>query len=112
MMGAIGKISKEDYLDFKRMFNRKAEKFTNLLDEEIRPILLFKNFGWKTSKVTAKGPGTFSAFYFYDKDPDIHVNKYPNINFNFDEYGITLSFNSDTKSSVNYMLKGSRVGPQ
>jgi len=111
MMGAIGKISSEDYLDFKRMFNRKAEKFTNLLDEEIRPILLFKNFGWKTSKVTAKGPGTFSAFYFYDKDPNIHVNKYPNINFNFDEYGITLSFNSETKSSMNYMLKCIKKNP-
>ena len=105
MMGSIGRISNEDYLDFKRIFNRKTEKFIKLLDKEIQPILSFKKMAWKIAQVTATGPGTFSAFYFYDDDLNIHVNKYPNINFNFDEYGMNLSFNSETKSSMKYMLK-------
>jgi len=105
MMGAIGKISNTDYLDFKRVFNRKTEKFMTLLDKKLQPILSFKNMAWRTANVTSKSPATFSAFYFYDDDKNIHINKYPNINFNFDEYGMNLSFNSEIKSSMKYMLK-------
>ncbi len=82
-----------------------SEKFMTLLDKKLQPILSFKNISWRTANVTSKSPATFSAFYFYDDDKNIHINKYPNINFNFDEYGMNLSFNSEIKSSMKYMLK-------
>jgi len=82
-----------------------SEKFMTLLDKKLQPILSFKNISWRTANVTSKSPATFSAFYFYDDDKNIHINKYPNINFNFYEYGMNLSFNSEIKSSMKYMLK-------
>lgn len=42
---------------------------------------------------------------YHDDDKNIHINKYPNINFNFYEYGMNLSFNFEIKSSMKYMLK-------
>ena len=41
-MDSIRKISYEDFLDFKRLFNRKAEKFMSLLYGQIQSIMNFK----------------------------------------------------------------------
>ncbi|MFC1580066.1 hypothetical protein ACFL4N_04070 [Thermodesulfobacteriota bacterium] len=105
MLGRIGRISDEDYLDFKRMLHKKIEKFMVLLDEDVGPNLDFKNYGWRTAKVNPKGPSIWSAFYFYDDDPDIHVNKYPNLNILFREHGMELSLNAEIQSSMKYVLK-------
>ncbi len=104
MMGSIGQITTEDFLDFKRFFHKKIEKFMHLIDENVQQYLSFKNYDKKIMKITAKDPGGWSAFYFYDDDPNIHVNKYPNINFSYQEYGIELSINSEIQDSVNKVL--------
>jgi len=90
MLGAIGKISDEEYLDFKRLFHRKMEKFMDLLNEEIEPAFQFKTYIYQVGKVNPKSPVIWSAFSFID-DVKTHVNHYPNINFSFSEHGIQLA---------------------
>lgn len=103
MQGWIGKISDEEYLEFKRLFHGKIEKFMNQLDKLIKPAFLFKNYIHKIGPVTSKLPGVWSAFYFFD-DKETRVNEYPNINFSYQEYGIQLSLNAETQASVKKMV--------
>jgi hypothetical protein len=47
---------------------------------------------------------THSGFYFFDEDPKIHINHYPNVNINYDEHFMELTFNAETQSSVKRFL--------
>jgi len=105
MIGSIGKITRDDFLDFKRTFHRKIEKFMTLLDKEIKQEIDFKNYSNKVARVSANIPGVWSAFYFYDDNPDIHVNKYPNLNLIYKEQGIELTLNAEIKTSVERMIR-------
>jgi len=105
MLGAIGRISGEDYLDFKRMLHKKIEKFMVLLDESVGPDLDFKNYGWRFAKVNATDSAVWSAFYFYDDDPEIHVNKYPNLDFIYREQGMELSLHAEIQPSMKCILR-------
>jgi hypothetical protein len=99
-LGLIGKIPSDDYLDHKRIYYGKVEKFMALLQDDIKNSFDFKNFGWKIAKISSKYPGTWAAYYFYDDDPGIGVNDYPNLNFNFREQGIELCVNAEVQKSV------------
>jgi hypothetical protein len=99
----IGKISDEEYLDFKRLFHRKIEKFMSLLSEQIKPVYQFKNYAYHMGKINPKSPVVWSTFYFTD-DEETQVNEYPNINFSYEEYGIQLSLNAETQPSVKKMV--------
>jgi hypothetical protein len=105
MLGSIMTSTEEDYLDFKRMLHRKIEKFTSLLHADVKQSISFKNNQWKVMQVSAKSPGVWSAIYFYDKDPNIHVNRYPNINFIFTEHGMELAVNGEIQSSLSMILR-------
>jgi len=104
MLGSIGKVSSEDYLDFKRAFHKKLEKFKSLLDGEMKPVFDFKNHGTWVSRVSGKFPGSWCAFYFYDDKPKIHVNEYPNVNLSFEEQGVQLSVNAETKPALERVI--------
>ena len=104
MLGSIGKVPSEDYLDLKRMLGKKVEKFMKLLDEAIGPGFWARNNRSRVSKVDAIHPGLWSAFYFYDEEPDIHVNHYPNVNLRYNEGGIELSLNAEIQNSVKHLL--------
>ena len=105
MLGDIGKVSIEDFIDFKRIFMKKVEKFTRNIDNEIKKIIPTKKIKYHIMKGSLNRPGAFSAFYFYDESPDIHINKYPNINFIYNESGIWFTINGEIKSSFKIMLK-------
>ncbi len=105
MLDDIGKVPTEDYIDFKRIFMKKVEKFTKHLDDEIKQIITTKNFKPYIMRSGANIPEAFSAFYFYDESPNIHINKYPNINFIYGEAGIQLTITGEIKSSFNIILK-------
>ena len=53
MLGSMGKISDEDYADFKRLFHRKIFRFMELLKDEVTSSLNFKNFDTYTAKVNS-----------------------------------------------------------
>ncbi len=57
-------------------------------------------------------PEVFSAFYFYDESPDIHINKYPNINFIYDESGIQFTITGEVQSSFNMILRKTTEHPK
>ncbi len=101
----IGKISTEDYLDLKRIMHRKIEKFMIQLYKKVSTELTFKHTFWRVAKVNGKNPWIWSAIYFYDDNPDMHVNHYPNINFNFLPGGIDLSLNAETQNSIRFLLR-------
>ncbi|NUO83376.1 hypothetical protein HUU05_25165 [candidate division KSB1 bacterium] len=103
MLGAIGKMTQEDYLDFKRLFHRKAEKFMALLQDQIKPTLAFKNHDHQVGRVDSRYPVVWSAFYFYDDDKT-HVNEYPNINFIYNEQGMKLSLNAETRPAIDKIV--------
>ena len=44
MLGSLGKVTTEDFIDFKRIFLKKIEKFMVNLEEEIKQILNTENF--------------------------------------------------------------------
>jgi len=104
MLGSLGKIPDEDYADFKRMFHRKISKFMDLLKAEVQPILDFTNFDVYISRLPTQAVGTHSGFYFYDEDPKIHINHYPNVNINYHEHFMELTLNAETQSSVKRFL--------
>jgi len=110
MLGSLGMIPDEDFLDHKRLFHRKMNKFMESLNEKLSPIMSFKNYDWRTAKVLMSS-GTWSAFYFHD-NKNTGVNDYPNINFNYNEHGMMLAFNSEIKKSVNLILKTIKASPE
>ena len=83
-----------------------------LLDDNIEPNFDFKNYGRRVAQITSKHPGVWGAFYFYDDDPDIHVNEYPNVNINFGERGMDLSLNAETKQSVKRIISRIKKNPE
>jgi hypothetical protein len=101
MLDSIGKISDEEYLDYKRIFCKKIDKFMDKLDALVKDDLS----KFKYDKRYTKSSSPWSAFYFYDKENDESVNKYPNININYGPYGIELSLNAGTKSAFSYFLE-------
>ena len=104
MLGWLGKISDEDYTDFKRLFHRKITRFMEHLKTAVEPTLRFKKYNIYISKLPTQSVGTHSGFYFYDADPKIHINPYPNININYREHCIDLNLNSETRASVKPIL--------
>jgi hypothetical protein len=100
MLGSIGKVTTEDFIDFKRIFLKKIDKFMNLLKKDIEPIINTDKF-----KEGLNSPGVFSAFYFYDDGEKTHINKYPNLNFIYDESGIQFTITGEVKSSLKMILK-------
>ncbi len=97
-------MTKEDFIDFKRIFLKKIEKFMNNLNQDIKPIIK-RNYGQYTIKQQLVSPAAFSAFYFYDDNPNIHINMYPNINFIYRENGIQFTITGEIKSSFNMIRK-------
>lgn len=112
MLGSLGKIPDEDYVDFKRMFHRKIIKFMDLLKAEVRSVLTFKNFDIYISRLPTQAIGTHSGLYFYDEDPNIHINHYPNVNINYNEHFMELTFNAETQSSVKRFLSSFKNAPE
>ena len=104
MLGALGKIPDEDFSDFKRLFHRKTDKFMALLEAEIAPIYSFKPFKSYVSRVKTNTIGTYSGFNFFDDDPSLHNNYYPNININYLNHCVDLTLNAETKPSVKCVL--------
>jgi hypothetical protein len=104
MQNSLGVIPDEDYLDFKRYFHKKIDRFMGILFGEIKSSFCFKPFGYKISKINLCSPGAWSAFYYHNNEKNPHVNKYPNINFNFNDPGIELSINSEVKPSFDLLL--------
>jgi len=102
-LGSIGKSSYEEYFDFKRLLHRKIEKFMQLLNEGIEPVLKFKTYTYQVGKFSPQSPVIWSAFSFID-DAKTHVNYYPNINFGFTESGIQLALNAETQPSINSLV--------
>lgn len=111
MLGAISKISGEEYLDFKRLFHRKIEKFMQLLNEQIKDAFQFKKYNYQVGKVNPKSPDVWSAFYFFD-DEKTHVNEYPNINFSYYEHGIELALNAEVQPSVKKIISFIKKNPK
>lgn len=105
MLGDIGKMPREDYLDFKRIMHRKIDQFMKKIFPGINTKIHHKKINYRLAQVSADYPDIWSAFYFYDNDPEIHVNFYPNINFNFRDSGIELSYNAEVKSAMALILK-------
>ncbi|KKL70058.1 hypothetical protein LCGC14_2108710 [marine sediment metagenome] len=100
MLGSLGKIPDEDYADSKRLFHRKISKFMEMLKIEMQSVLNFKNFDIHISRVPTQAIETHSGFYFYDKNPKIHVNHYPSINIIYFEYSMQLTLNAEIQHSV------------
>jgi len=105
MLGDIGKVTSQDFIDFKRIFMKKVEKFTKNIDDEIKQILNTKKVKSHTTKGKLNSPSAFSAFYFFDENPDVHINKYPNLNFIYNEYGISFTITGEIKSSFMIILQ-------
>ena len=104
MLGALGKIPDEDFSDFKRLFHRKTEKFMALLKAEIAPVYNFKPFKSYISRLITNTIGTYSGFNFFDDDPSLHNNHYPNININYRNHCVELTLNAETRPSVKCVL--------
>jgi len=83
----------------------------DLLKEEVKDSLNFKDFDIYISRLDPKRIGTHSGFYFYDDNPKIHVNHYPNINIGYDDHYLDLTFNSETRSSVKQVLATMKNNP-
>lgn len=111
MLGAIGKLTKEDYLDFKRLFHRKAERFMELLHEQVQHELAFKNHDHQVGRVDPNYPVVWSAFYFNDDDKT-HVNEYPNVNFIYNDQGMQLSFNAETRPAIDKIVSFIKREPE
>jgi len=104
MLGSIGKIPDEDFLDFKRALRRKIEKFLQKITDAVKPSFDFKNYETHLPGVGLSS-ATWCMLYFYDDDSKIGVNYYPNLNFLLREYGIEISVNAETKSSINCIMQ-------
>ena len=104
MLGSLGKIPDEDYADSKRLFHRKISKFMEMLKIEMQSVLNFKNFDIHISRVPTQAIETHSGFYFYDKNPKIHVNHYPSINIIYFEYSMQLTLNAEIQHSVKCIM--------
>lgn len=104
MLGSLGKVTTEDFIDFKRIFLKKIEKLMTSLEEEIKRILNTKNIATHIMRGRLNSPGAFSAFYFYDENQNTHINKYPNINFIYNESGIQFTVTGEIQSSFNMIL--------
>lgn len=83
----------------------------DLLKEEVKDSLNFKDFDIYISRLDPKAIGTHSGFYFYDDTPKIHVNHYPNINISYDDHYLDLTYNSETRSSVRQVLATMKNNP-
>lgn len=105
MLDLINKIPQEDYLDLKRIMYRKVKKFTEKIYEAISAKFTFKPNSMKVAKVTGRTFWIWSTIYFHDGNKDMHVNYYPNINFNFGPNGIEFSLNAETKNSIQFLLR-------
>lgn len=112
MLGELRRVKKEDYVDFKRILHKKIEKFMILLKDELQESLKFLNFDFKIAQVHAKSPDVWSAFYFFNGDPNVHVNRLPNVNFNFLENGINLSINAEIQSAIKIVLDKVKKHPK
>jgi hypothetical protein len=76
----------------------------NHLNQDIKPFIK-RNYGQHIIKQKLVTPVAFSAFYFYDENPNIHINKYPNINFIYREFGIQFTVTGEIQSSLNMIIK-------
>ena len=110
MLNSIGKISNDDFLDFKRMLNRKIDKFMSRLTSNLKSDFSFKNFGVHAGKA-ALSKSSWSSIYFYDTDPSRVISEYPKLNFDFRDHGIELSINAEVKPTLNRLLSRMRQGP-
>jgi len=112
LLGSLGKIPDEDYADYKRLFQKKVTRFMALLKKEVAPILNFKNFDIYISKLPTQSVGTHSGFYFFNEQPDMHRNHFPNININYDDHCMELTFNAEIQSSVKRIVSCMKNRPK
>ncbi len=111
MQDVAGRIPDEEFLDFRRQFMRKAEKFTEGVYEEVRDAFPFRALDWYPRRDRRANLTGWTALYFHDGDPGLPVNHYPNINFNFHTGGIELSLNGEVRSSLNRFLAKMKADP-
>jgi len=110
MLNSIGKVTNEEFLDFKRVLNRKIDKFMSLLTSDLRSDFSFKNFGVHAGKA-ALSKASWSSIYFYDTDVSKVISEYPKLNFDFRDHGIELSINAEVKSTLNRLLSRMKQHP-
>jgi len=110
MLNSIGKVSNEEFLDFKRVLNRKIDKFMSQLKNHLEPEFNFKKFGIHSGKVTLS-QAAWSSLYFYDSDATKIIGEYPKLNFDWGEHGIELSVNAEVKPTLNALLAKIRQKP-
>jgi hypothetical protein len=109
-LGAIGSMSREEFMDFKAVMHAKIWKFMHLLEQGIGTSWKSKPYAPHVSRLVYS-PDIWSAFSFHDGDPDIHVNRYPNVNFNFREDGIELSLNAETQPALKIIRDAMQYHP-
>jgi hypothetical protein len=100
-----------DYLDFRRQFMRKAEKFTAQIYDEVKNAFPFRQMDYYPRSDVRALPTGWTALYFHDGDRSISVNEYPNINFNYNRTGIVLGLNSEVQSAWSKVLAVMRRDP-
>jgi len=100
-----------DYLDFRRQFMRKAEKFTAQVFDEVKDAFPFRQLDYYPRSDVRANPTGWTALYFHDGDRSISVNAYPNINFNYNRSGIVLGLNSEVQIALAKVLAAMRRDP-
>jgi len=112
MIGAESRMTPEDWLDFRRQFMRKAEKFTAQLYTMVKDAFPFRQLDYYPRSVFRSNPTGWTALYFHDGDRDISPNLYPNINFNYLRTGILLALNSEVQTSMSKVLAAMKRTPR
>lgn len=110
-IGEETRMTPGEYLDFRRQFMRKAEKFTARMFEAVKDAFPFRQLDYYPRSELRSNPTGWTAIYFHDGDPRISVNEYPNINFNYHRSGILLSLNSEVNTAITKVLAAMRRDP-
>jgi hypothetical protein len=105
------RMTPSDYLDFRRQFMRKAEKFTAQVYDEVKDAFPFRQIDYYPRSDVRATPTGWTALYFHDGDRSISVNEYPNINFNYNGSGIVLGLNSEVETAWTKVLAAMRRDP-
>lgn len=111
MIGSESRMTTEDWLDFRRQFMRKAEKFTALLYASVKDAFPFRTLDYYPRSEFRSNPTGWTALYFHDGDRDISPNEYPNINFNYLRSGILLALNSEVQTALSKVIAAMKISP-
>ncbi len=110
-IGDEARMTQEEFLDFRRQFIRKAEKFTAQVYDAVTDAFPFRQLDYYPRSDVRANPTGWTAIYFHNGDPSISVNEYPNINFNYLRGGIVLGLNSEVQAALSKVLAAMRRNP-